>query len=85
MVDTASGTTRKHTHYTHARTRPRVSRYSRNISRVGKGTNGNTNSESGDVFPDCVDDYQRVNSYFAVQTFRFVVNMDDVFKHTAEF
>jgi len=45
----------------------------------------NTGSENGGVFPDCVDDYQRVNHYFSVQTCHFLVNMDDVFKHTTEF
>jgi hypothetical protein len=55
------------------------------MSRVAEGTNGNTGSENGGVFPDCVGDYQRVNNYFAVQTFRFVVNMDGVFKHKSEF
>ena len=83
-VDIASGTKRKHTLSTHARTCPRVSRCSRNMSRVGVSTNGKTGSENGAVFPDCVD-YQRVNNYFSVLTFRFVLNMDGVFKHTAEF
>jgi hypothetical protein len=55
------------------------------VPRVGVGANGNTGTENDGVFPDCVDDYQRVNNYFAVQTFRFAVNMHGEFKHTAEF
>ena len=55
-----------------------VSRYSRNVLRVGEGTDGNTSSENGGVFPDCVEECQRVDSYLAVQTFRFVANMNGV-------
>jgi hypothetical protein len=83
-VDIGSGTSRKYTRYTHARTRTRVFRHTRNMSRVGEGTNGNTGSWNCEVFPDCVDDYQRVNNYFAVQTCRFVGSMDGVVKHTTE-
>jgi hypothetical protein len=55
------------------------------MSRVGEGTNGNTGAENGGVLPDCVDDYQCVNSYFAEQSSLFVLNVAGVFKHAAEF